>query len=148
MTEASDTETGYLLESVTFPVQSAVAEESTADDPGDDFRWGWDWRWLDRNRFEVGIIFGLDPVASRPQRVEVAVAGRFVVRGEAQTVPPETFAHSHAPALLFPYLRQVVDELTARGPCSRILLPPTNIAALMQSVPAETGTGVRQGRPG
>ncbi len=79
--------------------------------------------------------------------MEVAVAGVFRVVGDAQTVPVQVFAYAHGPALLFPYIRQVVDDLTSRSPYGRLLLPPTNVAALMTTFDAGEATGAKQPRP-
>lgn len=58
-----------------------------------------------------------------------------------------TFAHGHAPALIFPYTRQVVHELTSRSPHGRVILPPTNIIAPMQNFDVNEATGNKTARP-
>lgn len=148
MTENGSLESGYVLESVFFPVQQLVTAPADSADSASDVRWGWDWRWNDHERFEVGLLLGAPSTEARPERLEVAASAAFRVVGEAQTVSVEAFAHSHAPALLFPYIRQVVDDLTSRSPLGRVLLPPTNVLALMQKFSADEATGVKKGRPG
>ena len=144
MTTPSTIDSGYVIESLVFPIQLL-----TVAAPGErgDVQWGWDWRWIASDRFEVGLLFGAPAVDVRPERLEVAITATIRVVGESQTVPVYMFAHVHAPALMFPYLRQVVDELTSRSPHGRVLLPPTNIVALMSEFDASESTGAKQERP-
>ncbi|MEO7455337.1 MAG: protein-export chaperone SecB [Gemmatimonadaceae bacterium] len=141
----ANTESGYILESLTFPVQVLVA--AVPDPTAENAEWGWDWQWKDRDHFEVGLLFVGPPLDARPEKVQVSVNAVFRVVGDVQTVPIEQFAHGHAPALIFPYIRQVVDELTSRSPYGRVLLPPTNIVALMASFDAAEASGSRSPRP-
>lgn len=141
----SGTDTGYVLEALTFPVQLLVGAVPEPDN--DNAEWGWDWRWKDHDHFEVGLLFSGPAVSARPEKVQVSVNAVFRVVGEAQTVPISQFAHGHAAALIFPYIRQVVDELTSRSPYGRVLLPPTNIVVLMSNFDSDAATGARQQRP-
>jgi hypothetical protein len=145
VTAASGIDSGYVLESLNFPLQSirGAAPEAGAQAA----EWGWDWRWKDRDHFEVGIAFSGPPISARPEKIEVAVNAVFLIVGEIQTVPVGDFAHGPAVALLFPYLRQVVDDLTSRSPFGRVLLPPTNTLALMSKFDASQARGSRQSRP-
>ena len=145
MTTPSAIDSGYVIEALYFPVQQLTPAE--ADSESGEIAWGWDWRWNSHHHFEVGLLFGAPAGSSRPERMEVAATAIFRVVGESQTVPVPSFAYAHAPALLFPYIRQVVDELTSRSPFGRIVLPPTNVLALMTKFNAEEATGVRQPRP-
>lgn len=79
--------------------------------------------------------------------MQVSVNAVFRVVGDVLTVPVHQFAHGHAPALIFPYIRQVVDELTSRSPYGRVLLPPTNVVALMASFDPADASGSKSQRP-
>ena len=138
-------DSGYILESLTFPLQSLRADAPERERQAPE--WGWDWRWKDRDHFEVGLLFSGPSIDARPVKIEVCVNAVFRVVGEVQTVPVAEFAHGPAVALLFPYLRQVVDDLTSRSPFGRILLPPTNIVALMANFDSSQSSGSRQSRP-
>ena len=144
MTTPSTIDSGYVIESLVFPVQ-VLSAASPGEDT--DVQWGWDWRWIANDRFEVGLLFGTPARDARPERIEVAVSATIRVVGESQTVPVNAFAYLHAPALLFPYVRQVVDELSSRSPHGRVLLPPTNVVALMSKFDANESTGANQERP-
>jgi preprotein translocase subunit SecB len=137
-------ETGYVLEALYFPIQSLTVEPG---DASDEVEWGWDWRWSDHDHFEVGFLFSAPASATRPERLQVTANAVFQIVGETQTVPIDAFAHGHAPALMFPYIRQVVDELTSRSPYGRVLLPPTNIVAVMSSFDPSEATGTKTRRP-
>ncbi|MDB4914684.1 MAG: hypothetical protein JWM95_2328 [Gemmatimonadetes bacterium] len=141
----ANTESGYVLESLTFPVQ--VLTGAVPDPDVENAEWGWDWQWKDHDHFEVGLILSAPPIDARPEKVQVSVNAVFRIVGEVQTVPIAQFAHGHAPALIFPYIRQIVDELTSRSPYGRVLLPPTNIVALMTSFAAGEASGAKVERP-
>ena len=145
MTNAS-IDSGFLLESLTFPLQSLAAAAPDPDDKQPE--WGWDWRWKDHDHFEVGLLFSGPPFDARPEKIEVGVNAVFKIVGEVQTVSVPEFAHGPAVALLFPYVRQVLDELTSRSPFGRVLLPPTNIVALMSNFDLAESAGAKQHRPG
>lgn len=140
-------DSGYVLEGLVFPIQvvSAAADDEAAEST--EVSWGWDWRWNDRDHFEVGLLFGASASRVRPETIQVAVTASFRIVGEVQSVAIGAFAHVHAPALIFPYIRQVVDELTSRSPHGRLLLPPTNVVALMAGFDAAEATGAGQERP-
>jgi preprotein translocase subunit SecB len=147
MTVANTIESGYVLEALFFPVQQLSPATHPTDRDVNDVSWGWDWRWNDHDHFEVGLLFGAHANDARPEKLEVAATAVFRVVGESQTVPVVAFAYAHAPALLFPYVRQVVDELTSRSPHGRVLLPPTNVLALMANFVATEAVGAKQERP-
>lgn len=147
MSAPASIESGYVLEALFFPLQQIVPVQSTETGQQSDVAWGWDWRWNEADHFEVGLMLGIPPTSSRPEKIEVAATAVFRVVGGAQTVQTTAFAHTHAPALLFPYVRQVVDELTSRSPYGRVLLPPTNVMALMANFEPTDATGAKQRRP-
>lgn len=147
MNKSESIESGYVLEALFFPLQQLVPIPADATLEQSDISWGWDWRWNDADHFEVGLMLGMPPTANRPEKLEVAATAVFRVVGQSQTVKASNFAHVHAPALLFPYVRQVVDDLTSRSPYGRVLLPPTNVVALMVNFDPAEATGVKESRP-
>lgn len=126
--------TGFLLEQVSTIRQSCeVVDTSKIEltaEAGVDF--GWDWRWLDVSRFEVALTLTVKATTARPEVILVTLIGRFAMQGTPDKVAPQQFAHGHAPAILFPFLRQVVATLTAMSPFGAHLLPPLNVAEIMK----------------
>jgi preprotein translocase subunit SecB len=148
MIDHKGTETGFVLEKVAFPKQSyaavPVGEGLPKDQP---MKWGWDWRWLAHDRFEVAVTLRVEPSSTRPETVEVTALGVFRLQGQAQTVDLKSFAYGNAPAILFPYVRQAIYDLTGRGLSGPQLLRPMNVAVLMKMVPEDKAQGVAQKRP-
>lgn len=66
-----------------------------------------------------------------PMKIIVAVAGYFSLKDDHSTSVLEEFAEIQAPALLFPFMREVVANLTMRTDFPPLLLPPANIWALL-----------------
>jgi len=135
MTEAlAAPATGFTLEQVSTVRQQCEAVDTSkvelASEPGVDF--GWDWRWLDSSRFEVALTLALKATIARPEVVLVTLVGRFAIQGTPDKVAPEQFAHGHAPAILFPFVRQVVAGMTSMSPFGANLLPPLNVAEIMK----------------
>ena len=126
--------TGFVLEQVSTLRQRCEAVDSgsvelPAEDNAD---FGWDWRWLDEDKFEVALTLELKATVARPEVVAVTLVGRFAVQGKPDKVAPTQFAYGHAPAILFPFVRQVVSGLTTMSPFGPYLLPPVNVAEIMK----------------
>lgn len=140
---------GFVLERIVFTKQhyEIVAGDQLDDETDAGLSWGWDWQWTSHDRFEVAITLHLEPTPARPEEVEVALLGTFKVDGDSQTLPLVAFTHDNAPAILFPYARQAIDELTARGPFGRLLLPPMNVLQIMSEFPPESAQGAKQPPP-
>lgn len=139
--------TGYLLEQVSTVRQQCEAVDTSkielASEPDVDF--GWDWRWLDAGRFEVALTLALKATSARPEVVLVTLIGRFAIQGTPDKVAPHQFAHGHAPAILFPFVRQVVAGMTSMSPFGTYLLPPLNVAEIMKRFdPAQASAAVQQ----
>ncbi len=52
---------------------------------------------------------------------------------EPQNVSLPDFAKIHAPAHIFPYLRELISSTTARAGLPIVMLPPTNLHTITQS---------------
>jgi len=46
----------------------------------------------------------------------------------------ERFMENHAPALMFPYIREHIAMVTQKAGVKPVLLPPVNIFALMETI--------------
>ena len=62
---------------------------------------------------------------------EVSVAGLFEISGIAKDGLPPLLG-SYCPTILFPYLREVVSDLSVRGGFPQLVLRPVNFEALYQ----------------
>ena len=62
---------------------------------------------------------------------EASVAGLFEISGVSKDALPPLLG-SHCPSILFPYLREVVSDLSVRGGFPQLVLRPVNFEALYQ----------------
>lgn len=62
--------------------------------------------------------------------VSVTIAGEFVVFEEEDEEQIDMLYKVNAVAILYPYLRSIVSEITSKGTSSPIILPTMNIAAM------------------
>jgi preprotein translocase subunit SecB len=99
---------------------------------------------LSEGHFEVTLQFGLDPSVRRPEEIRVTLSGRFAPTGESQEVPIESFVRFHAPAILMPFVREIVTGLTSRGFFGALLLPPINVQSLMERQDVNEATATKQ----
>jgi preprotein translocase subunit SecB len=63
--------------------------------------------------------------------VEVQQAGIFLMKGLNEEQVRQV-AGANCPTILFPYAREVIDSLMARGTLPPLMLPPINFDALFQ----------------
>ena len=68
------------------------------------------------------------------EKFELELSGVFeTIEGE-ENFDLEKFADVNAPALLMPYERELISNITSRTPLPHLLLPPINIIALKSKV--------------
>lgn len=73
-------------------------------------------------------LVGVEP---SPMKVLLAVAGYFSIGDDNDSAILEEFSDVQAPAMLFPFVREIVGNLTMRTDFPPLLIPPTNIKALI-----------------
>ncbi|HET7586444.1 MAG TPA: protein-export chaperone SecB [Gemmatimonadaceae bacterium] len=73
--------------------------------------------------------------------VEVGVVGRFEPDPASPNLSLTDFANHQAPALVMPFVRELIANITARSRVGPILLPPINILALAQREEEQTRAG-------
>lgn len=71
--------------------------------------------------------------------VEVQQAGIFLMKGLTEEQVRQV-AGANCPTILFPYAREVIDSLLARGTLPPLMLPPINFDALFQQAVAQQDT--------
>ena len=102
---------------------------------------GWDWRRVPSGEFEVLIDLAVYPTENRPQYVSVSTVGRFRQVGPAPSVPLEDFVTRQAVAILLPYARQFLSNLTANSEAGCYYLPTINVEKLMAGIDTSGATG-------
>jgi preprotein translocase subunit SecB len=70
----------------------------------------------------------------KPYRIELEVAGEFLLLSGREEHLTE-FCKTNGPVILFPYIRQLVDQLTADGRFGRVRLDPINLQAALGGTP-------------
>lgn len=138
---------GFILEAV-FSDQLEFRGQMVTDDlpdgiPGD-INVSWDWRFAEDDRIEVSFQLGREPTRERPEFVHVSLIGVFKLIAGDKTIPLEKFVRLHAPALMMPYARETISNLTSRGAYGPFFLPPVNVVALMERFDLENTEGMRQ----
>ncbi len=92
------------------------------------------------NKFSVGLKITLgdkDPDTTSPFYLCVELLGEFeVVESEIDKV--RQFAEINAVSILFPYARALITTITANANIPPVVLPPMNIAGMMENKNEET----------
>lgn len=131
-------------------VRVVAIEQTQRTVPGDkleqeesDFELSWDWAIGGENVFEVLLAVRVLPSKKRAEELKVAVVGRFEGTGTVAGVTFQSFVHVSAPAILFPYVREIVSSLSSRGPFGAMYLPPTNVQMLVEELDFSAATGTK-----
>ena len=135
---------GYAISGVHTISQVLQPKEATDSAEGG-VRFGWDWRQVEQDVFEVLIRLAVEPAAARPYSASVELVGRFRQTVPSPSVPREEFASLQAVAILLPYARQFLATLTLSTASGAYHLPSVNVAALMQGFDVKATTGAGQG---
>lgn len=65
-------------------------------------------------------------------KLESTFVGIFSVVEDNENMDIEEYMNSHSPALMFPYIREHISNITQKSGIKPILLPPINILALIK----------------
>jgi preprotein translocase subunit SecB len=91
----------------------------------------------------IEVVLQVTAEASFEQRtvflVEVQQAGLFTIKGFNEQELAVLLA-TYCPNILFPYLREVVSDLTLKGSMAPLLLQPVNFDALYAQQAGDTGS--------
>lgn len=104
----------------------------------------WDWRIIEARRFDVRLAIGLEPSHERPERAFIDLVGQFSVLGSPKSLSIEGFVHVSAPAILFPFARSILANLSSTGPYGSFQAPIIHVAKLMKDFPYEESEGAKQ----
>lgn len=78
---------------------------------------------------DISVVF--KDVKEPPIDIFVSVAGYFSIQNSKNIEALEEFSEVNAPAFLFPFAREVIASLTLKSGYPPLLVPPTNIVALI-----------------
>jgi preprotein translocase subunit SecB len=104
----------------------------------------WDWSVSKDRQFDVFLGADLAGNQEAPETVNVGVIGEFAIAGVATSMAVRSFVQTAAPAIMFPYLRQIISDLTGRGPYGPYYLPSVNVVRMMQRYDFEATRGAHQ----
>jgi preprotein translocase subunit SecB len=62
-----------------------------------------------------------------------SMVGVFTLENDSENLNLKDFAEMNAPALIFPYIREHITSITSKAGLQPVILPPTNIMALVQT---------------
>ena len=85
----------------------------------------------------LGIEFGDIEMKNAPIYVKARVLGEFVINEMEQDLSEEqiiAFYKRNGVAILFPYLRSLVSDLTSKGSETPIIIPTMNVAAMVNKI--------------
>ena len=140
---------GYKLERIYvveqgYHLRDAASVEASQSAAEREVSFGWDWRPLGPLRFEVVIDIDLHPTKDAPEDVNVRLLGVFSARQpEELSIPFTEFVRYNAPAILFPYAREVLSTMTGRGPFGAFHVDPVNVRILAGDMDVTQTTGYR-----
>jgi preprotein translocase subunit SecB len=139
--------TGYEIERIYTPHQ--LLEHKDPGEPATHgvLDIGWDWRLVldaDAPTFEVRLTATIEPSEERDDLIAASVVGRFRQAVEAPVVPLLDFVRLQGPAILLPYVRQVLSSLTSVSYYGSYYLPPVNVQSLMADFDPDKTFGAKQ----
>lgn len=142
---------GYSLLKV-YTTHVSLEHSVATDPPGGGashalLSFGFEWRKLSDERFDVMLRIKIDPSLSRPERLVMHLVGQFKRNG-TPALSMNDFAKLHAVAILFPYIRQQITTLTTSSFHGPFYLPAVNVGALMEGMKAKEATAKPQVRGG
>ncbi|WP_405103021.1 protein-export chaperone SecB [Oceanobacillus sp. FSL H7-0719] len=96
--------------------------------------------YLEENRKKAALIFSVelgDPeLGDNSFYIKATIVGIFYLSSdEDEEIPDEFIDHMYkknALAILYPYMRSLISDLTSKGSENPIILPPINIGAIVE----------------
>lgn len=87
----------------------------------------------DKKRLKIVLhvhidLSGVDP---SPMKIFIVVAGHFSLRDEQNVGALEEFAEIQAPTIIFPFVREIIANLTMRTDFPPLLIPPVNMRVIL-----------------
>ncbi|MGI9077184.1 MAG: protein-export chaperone SecB [Gemmatimonadaceae bacterium] len=143
-------QSGYFIDRVYVLRQSheILQDRAALPDGEPSVLFGWDWH-IDEEEpafFHVAVTLGIEGSKERPENAEVWLVGRFQLgeKGAPHSIDFDHFVRTNAPAILFPYARSVLANLTLQGLLGVYHFPPMNVIRLMEDQDPAAATGAQQ----
>lgn len=135
--------TGYTLLRVYALEQKYIVRPGT-DYPADRrYNLGWEWQPSGPRTFDVAFSIRIDPSAQQQDEASVTTVGTFQAGADPLPVSFPDFVQYSAPVILLPFAREMLADLTRRGPYGVFLLMPLNIQTLMRAMDLSQTAGAR-----
>jgi len=64
--------------------------------------------------------------------LDFTLVGSFSIMQNDANMPLEQFAQTNAPALMIPYIRETISNITMRSGLKPVIIPPINVASMVQ----------------
>ncbi len=103
----------------------------------------WDWRRGPENQIQVKLSVEIGPSHRARESLSVGLVASFSTRGKT-TLPVERFVRTNAVAIMLPYAREALSNLSSRGFHGAYYLPSINVVELMKLFDFDKATGARQ----
>jgi len=135
---------GYALLDVYTYEQSLKPYDGNKKPPIEtEVSFGWDWRYVTTDIFEVKLLVSITPTVDKPLSASSTLVGTFRVSGTPR-IPLESFVTLQAVAILLPYARQYLANLTVNTLGGAFHLPSINVEELMTRFDLTKATATSQ----
>lgn len=117
-------------------VPSGAMAEVERPEPPDEFQIGVSLTAQDRGEHradvELSVTIEPDEESGQPYAVHVAYVGQFSFGDLPERLSREGFVGRNAAAIIFPFVREAIGNLTSRGAYGPLWLPPINVVAMLE----------------
>ncbi len=86
---------------------------------------------VNRATIELGISIGDESLGTSQYFISAKILGLFEIVGEIDEESRPSYYRLNAVAILYPYLRSLVSDLTGKGNERPVILPTMNIVRMM-----------------
>ena len=88
----------------------------------------------DKNKLKIilKVHIDLSGVETSPIKIFIVVAGHFSLHDEKNIGALEEFAELQEPTIMFPFIREIIANLTMRTDFPPLLIPPVNMHVILE----------------
>lgn len=125
-------------------VPSGAMSEVERPEPPDEFQMGISLTARERGEHradvQLSVMIEPDEENDQPYAVHVAYVGQFSFGDLPESLSREGFVGRNAAAIMFPFVREAIGNLTSRGAYGPLWLPPINVVAMLEQSRQEVGS--------